>query len=493
MGNDSNLIPPAPSYGGTALQSLWPTIYTSATNAGISANLYYSLLSTEGLYQNGAWQSNVSSGAAGPAQVLPSTANALGLPDAANPDSPSFISSNLQAGAMVLSKDLQNSNGDVATALYAYKGAISDEGKASVAPGVAKAMEQAGVAGQVSTPSSLLDSDVAPVTSLFNPLPNYGNNVDLASLVSPIVITEGLNTTPWYSDSSLLTGNLRLRQEVQPVSFRVMLHDNKDFLLSSKGNSGSTIQIQLNASMKSMSWSMKHVYHHQRTRTAHHITMWGMQADVIEGQCTTGVFMNQFGLTDYYSTRKVNDKLKALVTSGTLFKNVGNSNQALSKIQDSSILGARGEMGGDVLVQSTNVDFQSVMQEASRNNLDFTQTSAFRVAAQDAFMEFLALFKMNGSVWFWNNLYNSSNGTTRDWVGIQAWSPVLGMSSSQKNARNNDVMTRGGVLMSYRNFVYQGYFKTLQWTMDAHNPYKWDFSFTFQVERTVGQQFIPDR
>lgn len=520
MGNDSNSIPPTPSYGGAALQSLWPSIYTIATNTGVPPTLYYSLLSTEGLYQDGAWQSNASSGAAGPAQVLPSTANSLGLSDAANPDSPNFISSNLQAGAMVLNRDLQNSNGDVAAALYAYKGAVSDEGKASVAPAVAKAMEQAGMAGQVPTPSST-DSDTAPVTSLFNPLPNYGNNVDLASLVAPIVIIEGLSPTPWYADPNLLTGNPRLRQQVQPVSFKVMLHDNKDFLLSSKGNSGDPIQVQLNASMKSMSWSMKHIYHQQRTRTAQHITLWGMQADVIEGQCTTGVFMNQFGLTDYYSTRKVDDKLKDLVTSGYMFTN-GNTSTSptidlglgqktnLSALMSvfnnaatpvtvngpggqsvTTVPGGGGNTNG--FINTGNAGFQSTMNTLAKGNPNFTQTDAFRVAAQDAFMEFLALFKMNGSVWFWNNLYNDSNGNTRDWTGIQAWSPVLGMSSSQKNARNNDVLTRGGVLMSYRNFVYQGYFKTLQWTIDAHNPFKWDFSFTFQVERTIGQQFIPDR
>jgi hypothetical protein len=295
-----------------------------------------------------------------------------------------------------------------------------------------------------------------PVTGMAaQPLNNNTQNVDLNALVPQIVIQEGLDNTPWYDDYGLITGNPRLRAEVQPVSFQVILHDNKSFLLSSKGETGNPIQIQLNASMKSVNWSMKHIYHHQRTRTAHHITMWGMQADLIEGQCTTGVFMNQFGLTDYYSTRTINDGLKKLITSGQAF--------------------------------------DDVMNNAAKGNPFFTQTDAFRVAAQDAFMEFLALFKMNGSVWFWNNVYTDDLGNSRDWTGIQAWSPTLGMSSAQKNGRNNDVLTRGGVLMSYRNFVYQGYFKTLQWTIDARNPFKWDFSFTFQVEKTVGQQFIPDR
>jgi hypothetical protein len=288
------------------------------------------------------------------------------------------------------------------------------------------------------------------------------------------------------------------------VSFQVLLHDNSDFLLSTGGETGSPIKVELNASMKSVNWSMKHVYHHQRTRTAHHVTLWGMQADMIEGQCTTGVFMNQFGLTDYYSTRIVNDKLKTLVTSGDIFANISNTaiaanpGQNASSLQNlvnienqsGSVLGSRGDTGGDILVKQASGDFSKIMNNQAKGNPNFVQTDAFRVAAQDAFMEFLALFKMNGSVWFWNKLYSDNMGNTRDWVGIQAWSPTLGMNAAQKNARNNDVATRGGVLMSFRNFVYQGYFKTLQWTIDAHNPFKWDFSFTFQVEKTVGQQFI---
>jgi len=47
------------------------------------------------------------------------------------------------------------------------------------------------------------------------------------------------------------------------------------------------------------------------------------------------------------------------------------------------------------------------------------------------------------------------------------------------------------VVMQFRNFVYEGYFKSLTWTMDASNPFRWDFSFTFQVERTVGRDYIP--
>ena len=227
--------------------------------------------------------------------------------------------------------------------------------------------------------------------------------------------------------------------------------------------------------------------------------MWGMQADTIEGQCTTGVFMNQFGLTDYYSTRTINDKLKNLVTSGQMFSGgVASSTPIIGgPAQTHTVLGPNGQSitpsgGGTstIITNSGDSGFQKIMGNLAQNP-NFSQTDAFRVAAQDAFMEFLALFKMNGSVWFWNKVYQNNTGETRDWTGVQAWSPVLGMSSAQKNARNNDVLTRGGVIMTYRNFAYQGYFKSLQWTMDSRNPFRWDFSFVFQVEKTVGQQFIP--
>ena len=52
-------------------------------------------------------------------------------------------------------------------------------------------------------------------------------------------------------------------------------------------------------------------------------------------------------------------------------------------------------------------------------------------------------------------------------------------------------MTRGGVEMTYRNYTYTGYFKTLQWEMSGDNPFQWTFSFTFQVESTLGLEFTP--
>jgi hypothetical protein len=304
------------------------------------------------------------------------------------------------------------------------------------------------------------------------------------SLFPDIVVKEGLDTTPWYSDKTLLTGNPRLRQEVQPVSFTILL---EDFTLSTSGRPSTNskpVELQLNASMKSHNLSMKHIFHNQRTRTAFHITMWGMQADTIEGSCTTGVFMNQFGLTDFFSTLNLDPDMQALVTGGMTYK----ESPITTPTNTNTGIGAGGLTSGVVSTWQTGTDSDYLTRLA---NLKTTQTSAFRVAAQDAFQEFLSLFKMNGNVWLWNKLYESNVGETRDWTGIQAWSPQVGLSSSQENGRNNDVFTRGSVVMHFRNFAYEGYFKTLQWTMDAGSPFKWDFNFIFQVERTIGRLPVP--
>jgi hypothetical protein len=375
---------------------------------------------------------------------------------------------------------LDINQGDEVEATFAYKGATSQLGRDKAAPSVTTVMSRLGTQATqpTGTPSqSPNDNDILSPTLYVNrPLNNNSGNVNQDDLVPTVVITEGLGVTPWYSDPDLLTGNPRLRMEVQPVSFQVFLNVDNSFILSTKGDAGSPIKVELNASMKSVQLTMKHNYHHQRTRTAHHITLWGMQADMIEGTCTTGVFMNQLGLTDYYSTRTIDDTIKKLVTSGLMFDDWTNNITTSSSF----------ESGG-----TTDQAYYARMRSQIGNKSTVSDTAVFRVAAQDAFAEFLALFKMNGNVWFWNKTYQDNIGETRDWTQVQAWSPVLGVSASQKNARNNDVISRGGVLMSYRDSVYQGYFKTLQWTMDAKNPYKWDFSFTFQVEKTITMGYYP--
>lgn len=416
------------------------------------------------------------------------------------------LGSNVTTGVNYYGNNLQTFGGNVTYATAAYNAGAGNVQNSLSTTGGLSASQQAyvdSVASKGGTGSSIpsdvisaANTPLAPTATPYVPLTNNANQVNQASLVPPIIINEGLNTTPWYNDNGLITGNPRLRKQVQPVSFQVLLHDNKSFVLSSNGETGTPISVQLNASMKTVNWTMKHNYFHQRTRTAHHITLWGMNADIIEGTCSTGVFMNQFGITDYYSTRTINDQLKALVgqmfSTGTTATNTNLSgNPSLDLSPFNSVTTVLGPNGQSVVSATGNPQFSNTINAAARNNPNFSTDSVFRVAAQDAFVEFLTLFKMNGSVWFWNQGYQANVGENREWTDIEAWSPLSGLNSAQMNARNNDVVTRGGVVLSYRNYTFQGYFKSLQWTMDAGNPFQWNFSFVFQVERTVGAEFVP--
>jgi hypothetical protein len=516
------VIPPVPPIAAPPqLIALWPTIYTKATTAKpvpVDPSLAFaqavaesggSINNTNTTSTTSTVQSNANPPAIGIFQLQQPTSAGLGYPD------PTNNTQNISAGMQYMSNLLQKYNGDYNLALAAYNagpGTVDDfmhgtnkTGKNPnhlVTGGIPPFSEthnyiakiQGNAPNSSSGSSSAIDikdlnrqpTEAVPLNSEIS---QASYNSLQPSLFPDIVVKDGLSDiTPWYEDTSLITGNPRLRQQVQPVTFRVILGDNIDtFTLSSGGRTGAPIEIQLNASMKSFSVSSKHLYHNQRTRTAFHVTMWGMQADIIEGQCTTGVFMNQLGITDYFSTFDVDENLKRLVTSGMTLSN--SPSAPLGEAAQSQVLGEGGITGGVVSAYQTvgsGSDFQNRLNSIGTNN-----TSAFRVAAQDAFQELLSLFKMNGAVWFYNRPYQDGVGTVRQWDGVQAWSPQLGLSSSQENARNNDVMTRGTVQMQFRNFVYEGYFKTLTWTMDAANPFKWDFQFTFQVERTIGTEFLP--
>jgi hypothetical protein len=271
-----------------------------------------------------------------------------------------------------------------------------------------------------------------------------------AQLNPDLIVKEGLDVTPWYRDQGLLTGNPRIRKFVAPISFKMLIQGTP---LSTEGSSGDPIEVQLNASVKSYSKTSKHIFNKTNSRTGIHLTFWGQQADIIEAQCTTGIFMNQLGLTDFFSTAVVNDDLVRLLNDG------------FEHTQE--------EDTGDVEVA------QGVVQQKTYGGL-----SSFRVAAQDAFVELLSLFKSNGNVWYRNDNYTGAL-SEQDQAGVSAWSPKTGLSTQQGNARVNDVMTRGFIAMQLKESTYLGYFKSLSWTQDANNPFQWNFNFVFQVERTV--------
>jgi hypothetical protein len=190
---------------------------------------------------------------------------------------------------------------------------------------------------------------------------------------------------------------------------------------------GNPIVLKLKASIHDFEKTMKHAAHVSSTRTATLVNLWGMNADTIIGRGSTGLFQNSQGVTDY-------------ISGSALYKG-----QKLS-------------------------------------------ADKYRVAAKDAFIEMLSGFKSNGVVWYKGD--NGLNPSTNQ-VGADAWSSVTGATSYEINARNNDVWSRGAVEMIYRNSHYFGFFNSLTWALDASKPFVWNFSFVFQVERTITNLHIP--
>jgi hypothetical protein len=125
--------------------------------------------------------------------------------------------------------------------------------------------------------------------------------------------------------------------------------------------------------------------------------------------------------------------------------------------------------------------------------LNTPRNSRLRVAAQDAFVELLSLFRNNGITRYKRDNYEDGDSVTinRDQIQQSVWSEKYGDTSYTRNARNNDVMVKGNVVMKFKSNYYHGYFKSLSWTMDAENPFQWKFDFTFQVQKTVSFVFYP--
>ncbi len=255
-----------------------------------------------------------------------------------------------------------------------------------------------------------------------------------------------MSATPWYQDHNLITGNQRIRDSVFPVTFQAYLSQSGNSLLINP-TTKQPITVRLNASITQYSLLSKHVFNRQPTRTGIHVTFWGMAADTFTGTASTGVFMNAFGITDYFSTTKATDDITTKV--GMAF--------------------------------SADPDVEMAVA---------ANPEAYRVAAQDGFTEFLKLFQMNGVVWY-NSTPPSPQQGNQTQVAPAIWQQNSGATNIQQNARNNDVQSRGSVVMSFRNNLYLGYFKSLNWTMDADKPFSWTFNFTFQVERTLTAYYYP--
>ena len=401
------------------------------------------------------------------------------------------------AGEGTVLKAIADTGGDMSGTAFLNAPSMNRT-QAGKAPTIAQYVSKAlGIAGGSSP--SFSSNEAGPVAGLVrNPVAQQvvamdKPTVNFNDLFPDVIVNTGLREVPWYKDTGLVTGNPKVRGSITPVMFEVVLKGRDNEILSESSTSdmgsayrpGNPIQVQLNASMKTFSVSSKHVFHPQRTRTAWHITMWGMQADTIEGNCTTGVFMNQLGITDFFSTAGISQDLITEVTKGFQHFSVADVGELSS--QSRGVLAGTGSTGEVLGAEVKSNDLASLVPLLSKNGPPLNAQEMFRVAAQDAFVEFLFLFKNNGVVWF-----NSQDALgDNEQVGVDQWSPELGMAATNRNARNNDVMSRGTVIMKFKGTSYMGYFKSLNWSQDAINPFQWTFNFVFQVERTLGYVFSP--
>jgi hypothetical protein len=463
---------------------------------------------------------------------------------------------NIQAGVVHLSALLQNTVGNYALALAAYVTSTDTveqfNGIPPLAPvtnfvyNVSLIAANAGSTAVSSlltlrTESSLDPSHAASKTAKYTAPPNSSglvtdpqahgqDNIDSESSIEPVLYVNDptLSNEAWFADTGLVTGNPRIRASVQPVSFMVYLdrNDPNQFIKNPADNT--PIELQLNTSLTTFEIASKHVYNRTPSRTGMHITLWGMEPDLISGTGTTGVFMNQFGLTDFMSTAGINDDIVKLVTGAFVsgFDRTFNTTTTSVAVPATTVIGSDANVQvvtdpitsvGQVTQTAITADQQTLNTVAGqriagggtvssqqfplRGQHGFNKPDeAFRVAAQDAFVEFLKLFQMNGNIWFYSQDYaNAKDGTTTN-LGLlgktqqespTAWSKKTGTTGFQQHARNNDVMSRGYVAMRYRNNVYLGYFKNLSWTLDAESPFQWKFNFSFQVEKTYTALYFP--
>jgi hypothetical protein len=315
---------------------------------------------------------------------------------------------------------------------------------------------------QGTLPGQVQPSDAASAGNSTSPLgfdvtaavPVAGATVYSSQAVQANAVSQNLqisdasmSAAPWYQDHNLLTGNQRIRDSVLPVAFQVYLSKSSNSLLINPMTK-QPITLRLNASITQITILSKHVVNRQPTRTGMLVTFWGMAADTISGTASTGVFINQLGVTDYFSTAKATDDITTKI--GMAYSNDPDVEMAVA-----------------------------------------ANPEAYRVAAQDGFMEFLKLFQMNGNVWYTSATTTDPTQLNQSQVAPAVWQQNAGATNIQQNARNNDVRSKGYVVMSFRNNLYLGYFKSLSWTMDAEKPFQWVFNFTFQVERTLTAYYYP--
>ena len=287
---------------------------------------------------------------------------------------------------------------------------------------------------------------------------------ELYTAASSLIDYTDLTNAPWWQVG--LTGNPKLRRIKTPVTFQLCLDEtNPSLMLPISATASSPLTLRLNCSLSQVTHTMKHIVNKANTRNGIHLTFWGMEADSITGAGSTGLFMNAYGITEVMSLESDTDFLEEAIDQSAYGKSSpGAYGQPYHGPDDSPT----------ALVKLRNL----------------FPNHRFRVAAQDAFIELLSLFKNNGITRFGPGTGDpSAVFNDRDQLTQTSWSPQFGSNQFQRGARNNDVMLKGQVIMQFKGNVYQGYFKSLNWTMDANSPYQWKFDFVFQVQRAINYVF----
>lgn len=530
---------PSPTYNqnGTPTPVTVATAINSASSStGVSPQLLTAVAQQESTYgQN-------------PSSLVPNSANAVGvmqltpialkqLSQSGYDVNPYDVNSSTAGAAILFNQNLQRFNGDQNAAIAAYF-----EGPTAVASLMAQYgadweahLPPAGAMYLASVNQKLGNGDISannptvplngprinttpapndptpdPITAM--PLPYQTVTDSQLQAITPLSIVDvpGLNNQPWYTDPNMVTGNPRLQKMGFPQGFPIVFEvymdqTNSNSLLSTSpvGNTsliGSlvnpAVMIPLNCSLTTFKVASKHIVNKEPTRTGFHLTMWGMAADVIEGSGSTGVFMNQYGLTDFLSLKDINsDAVQAVL---------GAYSHSPTGVNVTEVGLPTGNPVQPATTLNTQVAKYNAAQIASNGGVSGgsqqNYVEPFRIAAEDAFQEFLALFKMNGTTWLHPSGYSfdSDNNNAPDIANnanntnaLSVFSTGVGASDVEIKARNNDVYKRGFVVMKFRNSQYLGFFKSLNWVMDAEKPYQWKFNFVFQVERTLSLVYYP--
>lgn len=272
---------------------------------------------------------------------------------------------------------------------------------------------------------------------------------------SSLIIEDNLyNNAWWKSTSAGVVGNPHLKRIAAPITFKILLNQlSPSEYLPGSYSTNAPLELRLNCSLSQIQHKMKHVVNKANSRTGFHLTFWGLEPDTLSGSGSTGVFMNHWGVTHLMSTNTDDysgDVRESFTHGKSMFPR---SDQAALKA----------DIGSSVLPQ-------------------------LRVAAQDAFIELLSLFKNNGVVRFQRENYDGKfNQQTQLGDGVYGpiWTSQSGGTAFEQSMRNNDVLAKGQVIMTFQGNTYQGYFKTLSWTIDADSPFHWKFDFSFQIQRSL--------